>query len=93
MTPPTDRARAIENDAVLLAAGVADLAVTGLTTALGGLRGLLRRADVAELAGEGRQELKARGRLALDRCAPVPPAHMELLARRVAARRGGATGG
>lgn len=76
------------NDAVLLAAGVADLAVSGLNTVLGGVRGLLGRSDVAELAGEGQQEIKARGRLALDRIVASPPAHLEVLAQHVKARRG-----
>lgn len=57
------------NDAALLAAGIADMAVSGLTTVLRGVRGLLGRADMGELADEGRQELTARGRLALDRFA------------------------
>lgn len=75
-------------DAVLLMAGLADIAVTAVSSAVGEVRGLLRRSDVAGLSDEGQQEIKARGRLVLDRYA-VPPAHMELLARQVAARRGG----
>ncbi|MEV4685723.1 polyprenyl synthetase [Streptomyces kurssanovii] len=76
------------NDVVLLAAGVADLAVSTVSGALSAFRGLLRRADVAELADEGRQDIKARGRLALDRYAATSPPHMELLARHVTAVRG-----
>ncbi|MFH8927022.1 polyprenyl synthetase [Streptomyces pristinaespiralis] len=76
------------NDVVLLAAGVADLAVSTVSGALSGLRGLLRRADMADLADEGRQDIKARGRLALDRYAPTSPPHMELLARHVTTVRG-----
>jgi hypothetical protein len=76
------------SDAVLLAAGIADVVVSGLSTALGGLRGLLGRADAPDLADEARQEIQARGRLALDRCAVSSPAHLEVLARHVAARRG-----
>ncbi|WP_311044718.1 hypothetical protein [Streptomyces sp. ID38640] len=56
------------------------------------MRGLLGRADVGELADEGRQELKARGRLALDRFAAGSPAHLEVLAQHVAARRGSTDG-
>lgn len=82
-----------EPDAVLLLAGLADVALSGLAAVVGGARGLLRRGDVAELAQDGEQELKARGRLALDRYgATPPPPHLELLARHVAARRSGAGG-
>ncbi|MFF8610456.1 hypothetical protein ACF06X_31595 [Streptomyces sp. NPDC015346] len=80
-----------ESDAVLLAAGAADWALDGLAGAARGLRGLLGRADRGALAEDGRQELRARGRLALDRLsldrlAPAP-AYLEVLARHVAARR------
>ncbi|MFJ6052503.1 polyprenyl synthetase [Streptomyces sp. NPDC092307] len=75
-----------EGRAVLLVAGLADLAVTTLGSALGVVGGLLRRSDAAELATEAEQDLMARGRLALDRYATVPPAHLELLARHVTAR-------
>lgn len=76
-----------EQRAVLVAAGLADLTLSGLRTAVGGLRGLLRRSDGAELAGEVEQDLAARGRLVLDRYAAAPPAHLEVLARHVEARR------
>ncbi|MFD6911294.1 polyprenyl synthetase [Streptomyces virginiae] len=75
-----------EGRAVLLVAGLADLAVTTLGSALGVVSGLLRRSDAAELASEAEQDLMARGRLALDRYAAVPPAHLELLARHVTSR-------
>ncbi|MGW2588048.1 polyprenyl synthetase [Streptomyces virginiae] len=75
-----------EGRAVLLVAGLADLAVTTLGSALGVVSGLLRRSDAAKLASEAEQDLMARGRLALDRYAAVPPAHLELLARHVTAR-------
>lgn len=71
---------------MLLVAGLADLAVNTLGSALGVVSGLLRRSDAAELASEAEQDLMARGRLALDRYAAVPPAHLELLARHVTAR-------
>ncbi|QGV82929.1 hypothetical protein EIZ62_30130 [Streptomyces ficellus] len=74
---------------VQLAAGVADLAFSGLSSAARTARGLLTRADVPELAAEARQQLRARGRLVMDRAAVVPPAHLEVLARRAAARRAG----
>jgi hypothetical protein len=75
-------------EAVLVMAGVADLALTGIGAALRGVQGLLRRSDLAELAQDGQEEMKARGRLALQRYACVSDSHMELLARRVAARPG-----
>lgn len=76
-----------EERAVLLVAGLADLAVGAVGSAVGGLRGLLGRSDTADLVREAEEDLQARGRLALDRCAHVPPAHLEVLARQVTARR------
>ncbi|MFZ4268480.1 hypothetical protein [Streptomyces arboris] len=73
--------------AVLLAAGLADLAVTTVGAALTSVRGLLRRSDTAELAAGAEQDLIARGRLALDRYTTAPPAHLEVLARHVIAQR------
>lgn len=75
--------------AVLLAAGLADLAVTTVAAAFTSVRGLLRRSDTAELAAEAEQDLAARGRLVLDRYATAPPAHLEVLARHVIAQRDG----
>ncbi|MFI6366208.1 hypothetical protein ACIBG0_26015 [Nocardia sp. NPDC050630] len=75
-------------DAVLLAAGLADLALSRVGPAVDRLRGLLRRSDLSGLAGEVETDLKARGRLALDRYATVSEAHLEILARQVVARRG-----
>jgi hypothetical protein len=77
-----------EREAVLVVAGVADLALSGIGAAFRGVRGLLRRSDLAELAQDGQEEMKTRGRLALQRYACVPEPHLELLARRVAARLG-----
>ncbi|WP_433573486.1 polyprenyl synthetase [Streptomyces sp. CA-251247] len=76
-----------EEKALLLAAGLADLAVSTVGTALGTVRGLLRRSDAAELAAEAEHDLVARGRLVVDRYAAVPPAHLEILARQALARR------
>lgn len=73
--------------AVLLVAGLADLAASTLGSALGTVRGLLRRSDTAHLVEEAEHELRARGRLALDRYATVPPAHLEVLAQHVLDRR------
>ncbi|MFD3437187.1 polyprenyl synthetase [Streptomyces sp. NPDC058685] len=72
---------------MLPAAGPADLAVSTVGTALGTVRGLLRRSDAAELAAEAEHDLVARGRLVVDRYAAVPPAHLEIVARHALARR------
>lgn len=82
-----DRDGDLDERVVLLVAGAADLAVSAVGSALGAVRGLLRRSDAAELAAEAEHELTARGRLVLDRYAAPPPAHLELLARHVVARR------
>ncbi|MFJ4915501.1 MULTISPECIES: polyprenyl synthetase [unclassified Streptomyces] len=89
MTREEDRWGGPDGQAVLLAAGLADLAVSTLGTALGTVRGLLRRSDGAELAADAEHELTARGRLVLDRYAAVPPAHLEILARRAQDRQAG----
>jgi hypothetical protein len=87
MTQQAERRGGPDERAVLLVAGLADLAVSTMGSALGTVRGLLRRADTAELAAEARHDLLARGRLVLDRYAAVPPAHLEILARHTLARR------
>ncbi|MEU2079820.1 polyprenyl synthetase [Streptomyces sp. NPDC013489] len=74
---------------VLLVAGLADVAVGTLGSALGVVRGLTRRSDAAELVSEAERDLTARGRLVLDRYAAAPPAHLEILARHTLARRAG----
>ncbi|WP_067813309.1 polyprenyl synthetase [Nocardia inohanensis] len=76
-------------DAVLLAAGLADLAFSRLVPVVDKAFGLLRRSDLLGMAADAERDLKARGRLALGRNAPVPPAHLELLAKQVLARRAG----
>ncbi|MFE5943972.1 polyprenyl synthetase [Streptomyces sp. NPDC056480] len=78
--------------AVLLAAGLADVAVSTLGSALGVVRGLARRSDAAELVSDAERDLTARGRLVLDRYAAAPPAHLEILARQALARRVGESG-
>lgn len=50
MTQDAGRSEGPEGRAVLLVAGLADLAVTTLGSALGVVGGLLRRSDAAELA-------------------------------------------
>ncbi|MGW5733055.1 MULTISPECIES: polyprenyl synthetase [Streptomyces] len=87
MREPTEGRGALDGQAVALVAGLADLAVSTLGSALGTVRGVLRRSDAAELATEAERELLARGRLVLDRYATVPPAHLEVLARQALARR------
>ncbi|WP_405702345.1 polyprenyl synthetase [Streptomyces sp. NBC_01383] len=89
MTRETDRWKGLDGQAVLLMAGLTDLAVSTLGSALGTVRGLLRRSDAAELASEAERDLTARGRLVLDRYTAVPPAHLEILARRALARQVG----
>ena len=87
MTHGAGRRGGLDTQAVLLAAGLADLAVSTLGSALGTVRGLLRRSDAAQLATEAERDLTARGRLVLDRYAAVPPAHQEIRARHARARR------
>ncbi|MFD3730444.1 polyprenyl synthetase [Streptomyces sp. NPDC058632] len=87
MTREAGRRDGLDEQAVLLMAGLADLAVSTLGSALGTVRGLLRRSDTAELAAEAENELMARGRLALDRYTAIPPAHLEILARHALARK------
>ncbi|CAL9670989.1 MULTISPECIES: polyprenyl synthetase [Streptomyces] len=92
MTGSTRRQPDGGDRAVLLVAGLAELAVSTIGSAVGGLRGLLGRSDTADLVREAEADLQARGRLALDRCAHVPPAHLEVLAQHVKARRAAADG-
>ncbi|MFF8594021.1 polyprenyl synthetase [Streptomyces sp. NPDC015220] len=87
MDQDAGRRGGLDEQAVLLVAGLADLTVSTLGSALGTVRGLLRRADTAELVAEAEQDLRARGRLALDRYAAVPPPYLEVLARHAQARQ------
>ncbi|MEV0445495.1 polyprenyl synthetase [Streptomyces spectabilis] len=87
MTREAGRPGRLDEQAVLLVAGLADLAVSTLGSALGTVRGLLRRSDAADLAAQAEHDLTARGRLVLDRYAVVPPAHLEVLAQHALARR------
>jgi hypothetical protein len=77
----------LDQQAVLLVAGLADLAVSTPGSAVGSVRGLLRRSDAAEPAAEAESELVARGRLVLDRYAAAPPAHLEILSRHALDRK------
>ncbi|PIM66863.1 polyprenyl synthetase [Streptomyces sp. JV178] len=82
----------LDEQAVLLVAGLADLAVSTVSSAAGTVQGLLRRSDGPELAQDAQQDLMSRGRLALDRYAAAPVAHLEVLAQQVLARQA-ASGG
>ncbi|MGW7072195.1 polyprenyl synthetase [Streptomyces sp. NPDC054855] len=87
MKQPAERRGSLNGQTVLLVAGLADLTVSTLESALGTVRGMLRRSDAAELATEAERELLARGRLVIDRYATMPPAHLEVLAQRALARQ------
>ncbi|MER6095927.1 polyprenyl synthetase [Streptomyces sp. NPDC001728] len=87
MTRDAGRREGPGEQTVLLVAGLADVAVSTLGSALGLVRGLARRSDTAELVADAEQDLMARGRLVRDRYAAVPPAHLEVLARHVLATR------
>ncbi|MGW3152365.1 polyprenyl synthetase [Streptomyces sp. NPDC001177] len=87
MTREVGRRRGLDEQAVLLVAGLADLAVSTLGSAVGAVRGLLRRSDAAELAAQAEHDLAARGRLVVDRYVAIPPAHLEVLARHALARK------
>jgi hypothetical protein len=76
-----------DQEALLLVAGLADAALGGAQAVLRRAREVTRRSDLAELARDGQEEMKARGRIALRRLGPGPEAHLELLARRVVAAR------
>lgn len=82
-----------ENEALLLAAGPADAALGGVESLVRRARGLTSRSDLAEPAQDGRDEMRARGKLALQRFGPGPEPHMELLARRALAARSGSDDG
>lgn len=92
MTHHDGREPGLAEGTVALVAGLADLAFSGLSSAVGGVSDLLRRADLGELLAEGQEETKARGRLLLDRHAVTAPAHLEILARTVTARAPAAYG-
>ncbi|MBD0741495.1 polyprenyl synthetase [Streptomyces sp. CBMA152] len=89
MTGDTGRRRGLDETTVLLAAGLADLAVSTLASALRTVSAALHRSDAAELAADAEHDLLARGRLVMDRYAAAPPAHLEILAQHALARRAG----
>ncbi|WP_405943429.1 polyprenyl synthetase [Streptomyces sp. NBC_00932] len=75
-----------DDSAAYLVAGAVDLAVSGAASALRGVRAILGRSDLVEMAQDGEEDLKVRGRLAVQRYTAVPEPHLELLARRAAVR-------
>ncbi|MFI6209883.1 polyprenyl synthetase [Streptomyces sp. NPDC051041] len=87
MTATPHGSRGLDEQAVLLMAGLADLAVTTISSAVGTVQQLLRRSDGPDIARDAQQDLMARGRITLDRYAAAPPAHLEVLAQHVLARR------
>lgn len=87
MSQKSNQSGSLSEEAVLLAAGLADLALSRVGPVVDRALGFLRRSDLLGMVGDAESDLKARGRLALDRNPPVPPAHLEILARQVAARR------
>ncbi|MFJ9692213.1 polyprenyl synthetase [Kitasatospora sp. NPDC101183] len=76
-----------DKQVLLVVAGLADVAVSAVGTAVGALQQLLRRSDGPEIARDVHHDLMARGRIALDRVNSAPPAHLEVLARHAVARR------
>lgn len=73
------------NDLVYVAAGVAEVALAVAQKPLQRLQAQLRRSDLADIAGEGQDDLKIRGELAIRRLRPE--SHLELLAQRALSRR------
>lgn len=76
---------------LLIAAGLADLALSTCGTVWSAARGLFGRSDLHDLAQQGEEDLRARGRLALDRLGTAP-AHLETLARHARTRGAGGSG-
>lgn len=73
------------SDLVYVAAGVAEVALGAVQRPLRRLQEQLRRSDLADIAGEGQDDLRLRGELAIRRLRSEP--HLELLAQRALARR------
>jgi hypothetical protein len=92
MTHTPHGGHGVDEQAVLLVVGLADLAGSAIRSAAGAVQHVLRRSDGPELARDVQQDLMARGRITLDRLAAVPPAHLEVLAQHALARRA-ASGG
>jgi hypothetical protein len=73
------------SDLVYVAAGVAEVALAVVQKPLQRLQAQLRRSDLADIAGEGQDDLKMRGELTIRRLRPE--SHLELLAQRALSRR------
>lgn len=93
MTHTPHSGSGLDEQAVLLMAGLADLVVSTISSTVGTAQQLLRRSDGAEIARDALQDLMSRGRIALDRYAPAPAAHLETLARHALARQAVSGGG
>ncbi|MFE6623968.1 polyprenyl synthetase [Streptomyces sp. NPDC057740] len=87
MTDIPHKGTRADEQVVLLAAGLLDLAVSTVGTAVGAARLFLRRSDGAEIAKDVHHDLRARGRIVLDRYATAPTAHLEVLAQHAVTRR------
>lgn len=68
-----------------LIAGLVNLTAGRVTGVMQRVQGVLRRSDLGLLADDGRADLRSRGELTLRRGAYQAEAHLEALARRVAA--------
>jgi hypothetical protein len=90
MNSDGDRATKVAEQAILLAAGLAELALDNAVSAAKSVFSIMRRRDLREMVTEGHDDLVTRGELALNRHVQTPVPHMELLARHaVAQHRGG----
>lgn len=83
----TSRGPGMDEQVLLIAAGLAELAVSTAGSTMGTLRQLLCRSDGPELIRDAQRDLMARGRVMLDRVTPAAPAHLEILAGHVKARQ------
>ncbi|QKW10520.1 hypothetical protein HUT18_32980 [Streptomyces sp. NA04227] len=84
-----DPRRGQAEEAVQIVAGLVDLGLEQAEGLIRRMRGVLGRSDLDVITADGREDLRARGELALKRHAPTAESHMETLARQVAARRSG----
>lgn len=85
MGQDADQGKSPGDDLVYAAAGLVDVAVSLTQGAIERLGTVLRRSDLPELSREGREDLRARGELALRRYAGTAESHLEALARQTAA--------
>ncbi|MFC8981096.1 polyprenyl synthetase [Streptomyces sp. NPDC057411] len=83
----TSRGPGMDGKLLLVAAGLAELAVSTAGSTVGTLRHVLCRSDGPELIRSAQQDLMARGRVLLNRVTPAAPAHLEILAGHLVARQ------